>query len=166
MPGIPGRVRFGDIDSDGFPDALLTLEFSSEDGSKTGTVTGVWINEGGTTHNETTTETINSILGRSDLELYKNIGDKAGDTGELVTFLDIDEDGRLDLILQKLDDSGKPQIKMLYNNIVNDNFFIKALLLNSKHDKNLNNFGNNAVGATYRFVVTDMNDHKLVRVGS
>ena len=33
MPGIPGRVRFGDIDSDGFPDALLTLEFSSEDGS-------------------------------------------------------------------------------------------------------------------------------------
>ena len=65
MPGIPGRVRFGDIDSDRFPDALLTLEFSSEDGSKTGTVTGVWINEGGTTHNETTTETINSILGRS-----------------------------------------------------------------------------------------------------
>lgn len=100
------------------------------------------------------------------MEYYKTIGNRAGDAGELVTFLDIDEDGRLDLILQKLDDSGKPQIKMLYNNIVTDNFFIKALMLNSKHDKNLNNFGNNAIGATYRFVVTDMDDHKLVRVGS
>jgi len=44
------------------------------------------------------------------MEYYKTIGNRAGDAGELVTFLDIDEDGRLDLILQKLDDSGKPQI--------------------------------------------------------
>ena len=106
-----------------------------------------------------TSEKINELLGKYSIEYYKDIGERAGQKGELVTFLDIDEDGRLDLIMQKLDSSGKPQISMLYNNIVTENFFIKALLLNSKHDKNLNNnFGNNAIGATYRFVVTDMHD--------
>ena len=33
MPGIPGRVRFADMDADGYPDAMLTLEYSSEDGT-------------------------------------------------------------------------------------------------------------------------------------
>jgi hypothetical protein len=33
MPGIPGRVRFADMDADGYPDAILTLEYSSEDGT-------------------------------------------------------------------------------------------------------------------------------------
>jgi len=106
------------------------------------------------------------IRGAAPAEYYAKISSEAGPTGELVTFLDIDEDGRLDIILQKIDKNGFPQIVVLYNNIVTDNFFMKALLLNSKLEKNSDNFGNNAIGATYRFIVTDMNDHKMVRVGS
>jgi len=55
---------------------------------------------------------------------------------------------------------------VLYNNIVSDNFFIKALFVNSKQSKSENIFGNNAVGASYRAVVTTMDDRKLVAVGS
>lgn len=29
MPGIPGRLRFADLNSDGYPDTVLTLKFSS-----------------------------------------------------------------------------------------------------------------------------------------
>lgn len=106
------------------------------------------------------------IRGGAPATYYTKIGSEAGSTGELVTFLDLDEDGRLDIIIQKTDENGRPWLDVLYNNIVTDNFFIKALLVNSKQEKNDNVFGNNAVGATYRFVVTDMKDNKLVRVGS
>jgi len=89
----------------------------------------------------------------------------AGKTGELVTFIDIDEDGRLDLLLQKTT-NGKPEIVILYNNIVSDSFFLKALAVNSKLSKNNNFYGNNGIGTSYRFVVTDLDDNKYVSVGA
>ena len=46
-----------------------------------------------------TSEKINELLGKYSIEYYKDIGERAGQKGELVTFLDIDEDGRLDLIM-------------------------------------------------------------------
>lgn len=164
MPGVPGRLRFADLNSDGYPDAVLTLEFSSTDGNQQETVTGVWMNTDG---NTTVAEDDRDLShGATPAEYYAKISSEAGPTGELVTFLDIDEDGRLDIIVQNVDENGVPQLVVLYNNIVTDNFFMKALLVNSKQEKNDNNFGNNAIGATYRFVVTDMKDNKLVRVGS
>ena len=106
------------------------------------------------------------IRGDAPAAYYTKIGSEAGSTGELVAFLDLDEDGRLDIIIQKTDENGLPWLDVLYNNIVTDNFFVKALLVNSKQEKSDNVFGNSAVGASYRFVVTDMKDKKTVRVGS
>ena len=164
MPGVPGRLRFADLNSDGYPDAVLTLQFSSEDGNTTETVTGVWLNSEG---NSTAAASDRELVGGSTpAAYYAKISEEAGKTGELVTFLDIDEDGSLDIIVQKLDSNGIPQIKVLYNNIVTDNFFIKALFVNSKQSKSEQLFGNNAIGITYRFIVTTMDDDKLVAVGS
>ena len=59
-----------------------------------------------------------------------------------------------------------PQVKILYNNIVSDNFFIKALSVNSELKKSQNVYNDYTIGASYRFVVTDMQDNKLVMVGS
>jgi len=164
MPGVPGRIRFADINSDGYPDAVLTLQFSSTDGTEKSTVTTVWMNgEGNSTASAGNREL---VRGPSPAEYYAKISAEAGQTGELVTFFDVDEDGRLDVIVQKTDANGIPQIVVLYNNINSDSFFVKALFVNSKQSKSENIFGNNAIGATYRFVVTTMDDHKLVAVGS
>ena len=97
MPGIPGRLRFADLNSDGYPDAVLTLQLSSEDGKETGTMTGVWMNTEG---NSTDTKIERELLrGNTPEQYYKKISEEAGQDGELVTFLDVDEDGRLDIIL-------------------------------------------------------------------
>ena len=59
-----------------------------------------------------------------------------------------------------------PAVKVLYNNIVSDNFFIKALSVNSELKKSQNIYNDYTIGASYRFVITDMEDNRLVTVGS
>ena len=46
--------------------------------------------------------------------------------------MDIDEDGRLDILLQRTvpDSEDQQQIIVVYNNFVTDAFFIKALMVN------------------------------------
>ena len=75
--------------------------------------------------------------------------------------MDIDEDGRLDILLQRTvpDSEDQQQIIVVYNNFVTDAFFIKALMVNRK-------YGDVAVGTTYRFVSTDLDDEKSVILGS
>ena len=74
-------------------------------------------------------------------------------------FLDIDEDGRLDILMQKYSSSGKQAIQIIYNNFVKDTFFIKALMANTAYSEVV-------VGASYRFVATNLDDEKLVIIGS
>ena len=54
----------------------------------------------------------------------------------------------------------------LYNNFASDTFFIKANLINSQQQKNDNLYGDKAIGVSYRFVVTDLDDNKFVIAGS
>lgn len=89
----------------------------------------------------------------------------AGDDATFLSFIDLDDDGKLDFILQK-GSAADPKIQLLYNNIVSDNFFIKALSVNSELKKSNNVYNDYTVGASYRFVVTDMEDQKLVTVGA
>lgn len=70
---------------------------------------------------------------KTDSDPLATIIETAGDTGELVTFIDIDEDGCLDVIVQKMNPSlGGSTLTVLYNNVVTDSFFMKALMLNSE----------------------------------
>lgn len=62
---------------------------------------------------------------------YYKISEYAATTAELVTFIDIDEDGKLDCLIQK-QISGVPALSVLYNNIETENFFIKALMVNQE----------------------------------
>ena len=110
---------------------------------------------------ERTMSTINS----SGDSYLSEVATMAGDSASFMTFIDIDDDGKLDFILQK-DTDGVPEVKILYNNIVSDNFFIKALSVNSELKKSQNIYNDYTVGASYRFVITDMEDNRLVTVGS
>jgi len=57
-------------------------------------------------------------------------------------------------------------VKVLYNNVVSDNFFMKAASVNSELKKSQNIYNDYVVGSSYRFVITDLDDKKLVMVGS
>jgi len=59
-----------------------------------------------------------------------------------------------------------PSLQLIYNNIISDTFFIKAFMLSSKQEKTDNIYTNNAMGSSFRFVVTDLDDKKYVVVGS
>ena len=106
-----------------------------------------------------------STINSSGDSYLSEVTQMAGDSASFMTFIDIDDDGKLDFILQK-DTDGVPEVKILYNNIVSDNFFIKALSVNSELKKSQNIYNDYTVGASYRFVITDMEDNRLVTVGS
>jgi hypothetical protein len=56
---------------------------------------------------------------------------------------------------------------VLYNNILNDHFYMKSYFLNSGQVNNGQPYGNAAIGPSYRFMATDfMSDTKFVIVGS
>lgn len=59
-----------------------------------------------------------------------------------------------------------PTLTLLYNSVVTDSFFMKALMLNSEQTKADNTYTNTTPGASYRFVITDTNDIKLALVGA
>ena len=75
--------------------------------------------------------------------------------------MDIDEDGRIDVLLQKVNDKGLTDLLCVYNNFVKDTFFLKAMMVNKE-----NQYGNALSGPSYRLVVTDLNDEKFVVIGS
>ena len=150
LKGTPGRLRLVDVDLDGFPDIILTL--------------------------------VNSGLSTNSY-LYSNVDDKERqglrtfkqsdrlksllgvDDALLVTFMDLDEDGRIDYLVQ-ISQKGVPSLRLIYNNMISDSFFVKALMLNSKLEKSDNIYGDTSMGVSYRFVVTDLEDNKYVLVGS
>ena len=55
---------------------------------------------------------------------------------------------------------------MLYNSVVTDAFFMKALMVNSPQLKSDNVYTDNTIGPSYRFVITDTQDVKLVLASS
>jgi hypothetical protein len=141
---MQGRLRIVDADHDGYPDILMTTR--NYDGS-------------------TQTQFLSNHQG-SSLKKSSHLSDvlaHAGSTADLVTFIDVDEDGRLDfLIQQKHAHTGKPYLQLIYNNQDTDTFFLKAYMLNSKQTKAQNFYGDSTSGANFRFIVTDLDDQKYV----
>lgn len=83
-----------------------------------------------------------------------------------MTFIDFDKDGLLDFIIQKASSSGKRYLDIVYNNVSTDNFFVETMFLNEPQRKSKNWYGNAAMGVSYRFVTTGIDDQKLVQLGN
>ena len=158
IPGVPGRLRLAELNSDGYPEIIATL--LNQDGS---TKTQIFANslQPGDNQNEKPTKLIQE-------EDMSELADLAGSSALFITFVDIDEDGKVDFLVQHQSQSQVPSLNLIYNNLHSDSFFIKALMLNSKQEKFTgdNIYGDSANGASYRFVVTDLEDNKYVAVGS
>jgi len=82
--------------------------------------------------------------------------------------IDVDEDGRMDIIVQENDH--QESLKLIYNNMNYDSYFIKAMMINQNsnaaEDSDISGLGATVIGASFRYVATDSNIEKVVRVAS
>jgi len=78
--------------------------------------------------------------------------------------MDIDEDGRIDILVQK-DGQQTFSMGLIYNNMFYDSFFIKAIMV-SQNQQDDQKFGSITTGATFRYIVTTLEDEKYIRVAS
>lgn len=91
----------------------------------------------------------------------------------LIAPIDINEDGKHDVLCQVQDDSGKMDIKFILNNVWLDSFFLKAIMINEHmgdisgaHSEHSQHYGDIVIGATFRFVTTNLEDRKQIVSGS
>jgi len=151
---IPIPIRIGDINMDGYPDIILSVNditkpieiYESIPCSKK-----FGCNENATNANRRT-------LVYSDhskvLNRRQNIRSAA--------FMDIEENGTADILLFGEQDADK-RIYTVINNLHNDAFFMKTLTLNgacssvcSPKNEKYSPFGVNYIGSTFKFTVIDL----------
>lgn len=120
---------------------------------------------------------IDSIQGKINNKLLVSLIDKID--ASMIVPIDIDEDGRIDIVMQSRQ-SSHVDLQVIYNNVYLDSyFFIKAMMLydtidlneaekesNSFLNKPIPRFGKIVSGASFRFVMTPMDDNKIVMAGS
>ncbi|KAH7099716.1 hypothetical protein BKA62DRAFT_709222 [Auriculariales sp. MPI-PUGE-AT-0066] len=137
-PYLPVALRIGDLNLDGFPDIIaIAVE---KDGSR---VPKVLLSNGGRKFQ----------LVKDDVEALEAIKDARG-----VTVVDLDEDGSLDILVQR---SGKDAITFIQNNFFYDAFWLRAigraLLISAllRLTFMAKPFGVSYSGATYKYTVLD-----------
>ncbi|KAG6899532.1 hypothetical protein C0993_009348 [Termitomyces sp. T159_Od127] len=143
-PPIPLSLKLGDANLDGFPDILL-ITASGKDPSG---------------------------QGRRGWELAKSGADPLSTIKDArsVAFLDVDEDGTLDIMVQRTGDAGHGNIIFVQNNYYYDAFFLKAIVLNGACDngwcyspngsERYHPFGVSYSGASYKYTVLDTSGHR------
>lgn len=97
----------------------------------------------------------------------------AGSDAVMIIPMDLDDDGRMDMIVQRcVTDAIKTtcSINAIYTNLIFDSFFIKAMMLSQtssdQEDLGQKMYGSNIAGATFRYIVTTLDDDKYVRVAA
>ncbi|GJE88027.1 VCBS repeat-containing protein [Phanerochaete sordida] len=161
-PAVPLPIKLGDANHDGFPDMLAVvasdtgrnsdrtpmLAFSVPCGKG---VAGCAADGSGRRGW--------SVL-KKGAEVLSAIKDAKG-----MAFLDLDEDGTLDIMVQRTDRQGEGNIVFVQNNFYFDAFFLKAIVLNGACGSGMcsapnsslkyHPFGVSYSGATYKYTVLD-----------
>jgi integrin alpha FG-GAP repeat containing protein 1 len=151
------KPRFGDIDLDGYPDLLLTLEGRSVVFVSTSTDNG----------------TGRRTFSRRSGGVYSSLD---GFSHALVaTFFDLDESGLLDILVVTASDNEQHfAIHFLFNNLFLDAFFLKSVGLNGKCAKWCSDgprfpspkpYGVNLPGVTTKLTVTTLHGDRLPLTG-
>jgi len=159
-PPLPIPIKLGDANQDGFPD-LLAIVVSGTGSKKSHTPQLAF------------SVPCASGVGGCDKDghgrrgwsvVTKGAGPlKSVQDARSVSFLDMDEDGTLDIMVQRTGDQGEGNILFVQNNFYYDAFFLKAIVLNGACGGGLCTngstkyppFGVSYSGATYKYTVLD-----------
>ncbi|GBE82743.1 integrin alpha N-terminal domain-containing protein [Sparassis latifolia] len=158
-PAVPVPLKLGDINQDGFPDilAITSSTTSSEKASTPHLIMSVPCGTG-----IAGCSTKGARRGWSPVhkgvQPLQNVKDARS-----VAFLDMDEDGTLDIMVQRTGQQGEGNILFVQNNFYYDAFFLKAITLNGACGSGLckspngsyHPFGVSYSGATYKYTVLD-----------
>lgn len=201
-----GRLRVGDLNIDGYPEVFLTLVLKDRINSLKSYRSMILVNTACTAEhcpqihlkpdagiaeqidpetNRTKEHRPRRFYSTIDYEEDKtqvvniaSILEFTGPETSMIAAVDIDEDGKLDILCQKYSEkyAGLHDIEIIYNNQYLDSFFLKALMIiDHSHSTSLHpdsfqlserRYGDMSIGATFRFVTTDYFDKKTVRTGS
>ena len=95
-PAVPGRLRVADVDMDGYPDITMTLSFKKSDSlnSQTFSETTILLNESG----DDGKRSFGQITADGNSHLSAVVK-AAGTKASFMSFIDLDDDGKLDFIL-------------------------------------------------------------------
>jgi len=90
-----------------------------------------------------------------------------GDNSYMIAGIDIDEDGKLDLFWQKMDEDGIMKMYFIYTNVHLDHYYLKSCMINldAKHKFDVK-YGWGVIGSSSRYIGTDTNDKKFIISGS
>ncbi|KAJ8581014.1 hypothetical protein M405DRAFT_869047 [Rhizopogon salebrosus TDB-379] len=158
-PTLPLPIKLGDANLDGFPD-LLFIVYNPSDNSQTPKllfsepcVRGL----GGCDENGEGRRGFQLVTkGAEALEAVK---DARG-----VAFLDMDEDGTLDIVVQRTGEQNQGSVSFVQNNFYYDAFFLNAIVLNGacnnawctdSNGSTYSPFGVSYSGASYKYTVLD-----------
>ncbi|KAG1748835.1 uncharacterized protein EDB91DRAFT_1111126 [Suillus paluster] len=158
-PSIPLPIKLGDANLDGFPDLLLIVSNPSDLSH---------------TPKLLLSEPCAKGLGGCDKKGEGRRGfhlvTKGAETLEAVkdargaAFLDMDEDGTLDIVVQRTGDQKQGTVSFVQNNFYYDAFFLNAIVLNGACDNGwctesngstYSPFGVSYSGASYKYTVLD-----------
>ncbi|KAH9934948.1 uncharacterized protein B0H18DRAFT_1182116 [Fomitopsis serialis] len=161
-PPLPVPLKLGDANQDGFPDILAIIVTGS--GSQTSYTPQLATSEpcgsGVAGCGSRARGHRGWSLVKKGIDSLKRIHDARS-----VAFFDMDEDGSLDIMIQRTGAQGEGHILFVQNNFYYDAFFLKAIVLNGAcgssvcRDANTSAqyhpYGVSYSGATYKYTVLD-----------
>ncbi|KAL0947607.1 hypothetical protein HGRIS_013696 [Hohenbuehelia grisea] len=157
-PPIPIPPRLGDADLDGYPDILMIVTARSDRTPQLLFSVPCWGGIAGCGKDGSGRRGWKQAP--KGTEMLRSIKDARG-----VAFLDMDEDGTLDIMVQRTGKSGQGNILFVQNNFYYDAFFLKAIVLNGACDNGwcyppnstgrYHPFGVSYSGASYKYTVLD-----------
>ncbi|KAI0792754.1 hypothetical protein C8Q75DRAFT_751250 [Abortiporus biennis] len=160
-PPLPVPIKLGDANQDGFPDILAILATGS--GSRRERTPYL-------AYSVACAKGVPGCDAKGKGKRGWNVLQKGGDIlasvkdARGVAFMDMDEDGTLDIMVQRTGEQGQGTVTFIQNNFYYDAFFLKAIVINGACGSGLcstvngtkyHPFGVSYSGATYKYTVLD-----------
>ncbi|KAG8719560.1 hypothetical protein FRC09_010950 [Ceratobasidium sp. 395] len=198
-PPLPLPLRLGDANSDGFPDILavavgragvdrvpvLLYNLPGKHGASSSSSISALGEDGQrllvarnvTSESEIGTRAAAKGVGRRTFKPVKSGAEVLGEITDArgVAFLDLDEDGTLDILVQRTGAQSGSRITFIQNNFFQDAFFLKAIVLNGACPSGVcegngsgtyKAFGATNLGASFKYTVLDTSGHRSAAFAS
>ncbi|KAF8352219.1 hypothetical protein F5887DRAFT_874393 [Amanita rubescens] len=163
QPPVPLPLKLGDANLDGFPDILMITVSGRE--RIPALLFSTPCSPGVAGCSSADSEKHGWTVAKNNARVLSDIKDARS-----VSFLDVDEDGSLDILVQRSGATGQGKISFIQNNIYYDAFFLKAIVLNGACNsgwcdgdngtKPHQPFGVSYSGASYKYTVLDTSGHR------